>query len=144
MVDNPLLLALPRLLAVLCIVSWLIHPADHAHPRRLTRNSVIYLLTFSGWLLLSCLQTGHAGSSVASWMDTYFKSFIVFLMCLFAIEDATSIVELQNTIVVSTLGLMAVGLYGFISQDGKSTWLEGLMLLAFYVVLGVSIFFIPV
>ena len=44
---------------------------------------------------------------------------------------------------VATFGLAAL-LYALISLDGQSTWLEGLLLVAFYVILGVSIFFIPV
>lgn len=43
---------------------------------------------------------------------------------------------------VATFGLAAL-LYALISLDGQSTWLEGLLLVAFYVILGVSIFFIP-
>ncbi len=44
---------------------------------------------------------------------------------------------------VAIFGL-AAGLYALISLDGHSTWLEGLLLLAFYVILGIGIFFIPV
>jgi Ca2+:H+ antiporter len=43
---------------------------------------------------------------------------------------------------VATFGLAAL-LYALISLDGQSTWLEGLLLVAFYVILGISIFFIP-
>lgn len=44
---------------------------------------------------------------------------------------------------VALFGLAAV-LYAFISLDGESTWLEGLLLLAFYGILAVGIFFTPV
>lgn len=44
---------------------------------------------------------------------------------------------------VAAFGLAAL-LYALISLDGQSTWLEGLLLVAFYVIMGVSIFFVPV
>src|SRR5262249_28438938 len=43
---------------------------------------------------------------------------------------------------VAIFGLVA-GLYALISLDGESTWLEGLLLLAFYLILAVSTFFTP-
>jgi len=39
-------------------------------------------------------------------------------------------------------GLVA-GLYALISLDGESTWLEGLLLCAFYLILAVGAFFVP-
>ena len=35
------------------------------------------------------------------------------------------------------------GLYALISLDGESTWLEGLLLCAFYLILAVGTFFTP-
>jgi Ca2+:H+ antiporter len=43
---------------------------------------------------------------------------------------------------VAIFGLVA-GLYALISLDGESTWFEGLLLLAFYLILVVSTFFTP-
>ncbi|MGI9059462.1 MAG: calcium/proton exchanger [Ktedonobacteraceae bacterium] len=43
---------------------------------------------------------------------------------------------------VALFGLVA-GLYALISLDGESTWLEGLLLLAFYLILAVGTFFTP-
>jgi Ca2+:H+ antiporter len=43
---------------------------------------------------------------------------------------------------VAMFGLVA-GLYVVISLDGESTWLEGLLLLAFYLILAVGTFFTP-
>src|SRR5262249_18785039 len=43
---------------------------------------------------------------------------------------------------VAIFGLVA-GLYALISLDGESTWLEGLLLLAFYLILVVGTFFTP-
>jgi Ca2+:H+ antiporter len=44
---------------------------------------------------------------------------------------------------VALFGLVA-GLHAIISLDGESTWLEGLLLFAFYLILAVSTFFTPV
>ncbi|HET8839935.1 MAG TPA: calcium/proton exchanger [Ktedonobacteraceae bacterium] len=43
---------------------------------------------------------------------------------------------------VAMFGLVA-GLYALISLDGESTWLEGLQLLVFYLIVAVGAFFIP-
>lgn len=43
---------------------------------------------------------------------------------------------------VAMFGLVA-GLYALISLDGESTWLEGLLLFAFYLILAVGTFFTP-
>lgn len=43
---------------------------------------------------------------------------------------------------VALFGLVA-GLYALISLDGESTWLEGLLLCAFYLILAVGTFFPP-
>ncbi|MBV8695970.1 MAG: hypothetical protein JO183_10845, partial [Ktedonobacteraceae bacterium] len=43
---------------------------------------------------------------------------------------------------VAMFGLVA-GLYALISLDGESTWLEGLLLCAFYLILAVGAFFVP-
>jgi Ca2+:H+ antiporter len=39
---------------------------------------------------------------------------------------------------------LAAALFALISLDGESTWLEGLLLLAFYLILAVSAFFTPI
>jgi Ca2+:H+ antiporter len=43
---------------------------------------------------------------------------------------------------IAIFGLVA-GLYALISLDGESTWLEGVLLCAFYLILGVGTFFAP-
>jgi Ca2+:H+ antiporter len=39
--------------------------------------------------------------------------------------------------------LAAVGVVNLVAQDGESNWLEGALLLAVYVVLGLAFFFLP-
>ena len=43
--------------------------------------------------------------------------------------------------VLAVLG--AVGVVNLVAQDGESNWLEGALLLAVYVVLGLAFFFLP-
>ena len=38
---------------------------------------------------------------------------------------------------------LVAGLYALVSLDGESTWLEGVQLIAFYVIVAASAFFIP-
>jgi len=38
---------------------------------------------------------------------------------------------------------IAVGIMAFISQDGESHWMEGVQLLAVYVILGIAFYFLP-
>jgi Ca2+:H+ antiporter len=47
-----------------------------------------------------------------------------------------------NGLELITLGLIA-GLYALVSLDGESTWLEGLLLGAFYLIVAAVAFFIP-
>ncbi|WIG57938.1 MAG: Ca(2+)/H(+) antiporter [Ktedonobacterales bacterium] len=52
--------------------------------------------------------------------------------------------DLNFTILeVATFGLVA-GIFALISLDGESTWLEGLLLCAFYLILAVGVFVTPV
>jgi Ca2+:H+ antiporter len=52
--------------------------------------------------------------------------------------------DLNFSLLEVAMFALAAGLYAIISLDGESTWLEGLLLLAFYLILGVSTFFTPV
>jgi len=52
--------------------------------------------------------------------------------------------DLNFSLLEVALFALAAGLYAIISLDGESTWLEGLLLLAFYLILGISTFFTPV
>jgi Ca2+:H+ antiporter len=51
--------------------------------------------------------------------------------------------DLNFSLLEVALFALAAGLYAVISLDGESTWLEGLLLLAFYLILGVGTFFTP-
>ncbi len=39
---------------------------------------------------------------------------------------------------------LSVGIMALITQDGESHWMEGVQLLAVYVILGIAFFFLPV
>jgi Ca2+:H+ antiporter len=38
---------------------------------------------------------------------------------------------------------LAVGVVNMVSQDGESNWLEGALLLAVYLILGIAFYFLP-
>lgn len=38
---------------------------------------------------------------------------------------------------------LSVGITGFVAMDGESNWLEGVMLLAVYIILGIAFFYLP-
>jgi Ca2+:H+ antiporter len=51
--------------------------------------------------------------------------------------------DLNFTLLEVALFALVTGLYALISLDGESTWLEGLLLCAFYLILAVGTFFTP-
>lgn len=121
---NPLLLALPRLLAGLCFFSWILHPGQH---RRLTRSTIGVLgliLAFSLWLLLTSFQTPDPAANQADWLKIYFKPLIVLLMCPLFIESERSVSELELTLVISATGMMAMGFYHFFFLPPNEARLE--------------------
>ena len=38
---------------------------------------------------------------------------------------------------------MAVGVVNLVAQDGESHWMEGVLLLAVYLVIGIAFYFLP-
>ena len=113
--DNRLLLALPRAMILLCAFSWMIHPEHRGKPTRATLHVSTLLAGFSLWLFLSTFQTPHVIQTQARWFDTYFKSLVVFVMCLYFIENEKSVVEFKLTLAISVLALMVVGFHQYIA-----------------------------
>jgi len=111
--DNPLLLALPRLLAAVCFVSWLLYPGKGGKPTVRTRRALILLLAYSVWLFLTTFRVPDASAAQLEWFNTFFKAVIVFLMCLYLIEDECSVLELKRTLVLSTFALVVLGFYQY-------------------------------
>ena len=60
---HPILLALPRGIALLCFFSWLLHPGQHSKPNPRTLRSLHLLLFFSAWLFLSTFFTPEAAQN---------------------------------------------------------------------------------
>ena len=122
--DNPVLLALPRLLALFCFFSWLLHLQDHGKPAGPGRTALKLLLGFSVWSFLSTFAASSVAEVQADWFGIYFKCLVLFVMCLFFIDSERSVVEFELTLVISTLALMAVGFYQFISSRAATGRLE--------------------
>ena len=53
-----------------------------------------------------------------------------------------------NDLIFTPLEVLAVvasaGIMAFCSNDGESHWMEGIQLLAVYIILGIAFFFLPV
>src|SRR5438552_534457 len=80
---NPILLTLPRGVAFLCFFAWLIHPR-HGKPNAETLRLTNLLIFFSAWLFLTTFFTPRIAATQIDWLSTYFKSLIVFIMCVFS------------------------------------------------------------
>jgi Ca2+:H+ antiporter len=51
--------------------------------------------------------------------------------------------DLQFTTFEVMAVVIAVGVMALVSQDGESNWMEGVQLLAVYVILGIAFYFLP-
>lgn len=118
--DNPLLSALPRLLAAVCVVSWILHPETHRKPTPQAFRALAWLAAFSLWLLLSTFAAPDAAAAQAEWFADYFKSFVVFVLCLGLITDERSVSQLKGTVAVSVFGLVALGLLEFLQPSADA------------------------
>jgi len=121
---QPLLLALPRLLAAVCFVSWLLYPGKSGKPTVRTSSALVLFTVYSVWLFLTTFRVPDVAAAQVDWFSTFFKSIIVLLLCVSFIESEKSVREFELTLVLSALALMGVGLYQFLSQRASSGRLE--------------------
>jgi len=121
---NTLLLALPRAVGGLCVFSWLMHPGQHGKPAARTYRALLLLLGFSLWLFLTTFRTPNIVETQVDWFSTYFKSLLVFVMCLFFIESEKSVREFGLTLVISALALMVVRMYQYHTEGPGLVRLE--------------------
>ena len=117
---NPLLAALPRLLAGTCLVSWVINPEKHGAPGRQTARALLLLLAFSAWLFLSTFIAANIAAAQAAWFDTFFKALIVFVMCSFFIDNKRSVSEFKYTILISIFTMAILGFYQMLLGSGAA------------------------
>jgi O-antigen ligase len=117
---HTLLLALPRLLASVCLISWLMHPLRRGRIGSLNYRAISVLLAFSLWLFMSTLITPDYSLTQSMWFDTYFKCLIVFLMCSFFIENEHSLTEFKYTLLLGIFSMVFLGLYQFMSSTGET------------------------
>lgn len=114
MPGNPLLAALPRLLAGICVLSWILHPETHKRLTGKTARTFLILLCFSLWVFLTTFIAADPAAAQAHWFDTYFKVLVVFGMCLLFVGDARGVDALKGTILVSVLGMVSLALFEFL------------------------------
>jgi O-antigen ligase len=113
MPESAALAVLPRLLAAVCAISWLIHPETHRPPAPGAWRSLGILAAFSLWLFLTTFATPDAAATQLDWFGTFFKVVVVFVMCLFFIGDGRGVAALKRTIVISVLGTVLLALFEF-------------------------------
>ena len=114
-VPNQFLQLIPRFGIGLCAFSWLLHSTRHARLTPQSRRAALYLAAFSGWLLVTALRTPSITQTLSGWFEGYFKALSIFGLTLYLIEDERSVRELQLTLVISALSLMAAGIYQLLS-----------------------------
>jgi len=117
---NPVLLALPRLLALACFISWLLYQGKCGKPTVRTMRPVLLLLGFSFWLFLTTFRAHDMAVAHMEWLNTFFKAVIVFLMCLVFIEDERSVQELKRTLVISSFALILLSFYRYFFQPPEA------------------------
>jgi len=122
--DHPLLMTLPRLLAGICFVSWLLYPGKSGKPKVRTSYALVLFAVFSVWLFLTTFRVPDVAAAQLDWFNTFFKSLVVLLLCVLFIESENSVREFELTLVLSALALMGVGFYQFFSQRATSGRLE--------------------
>jgi hypothetical protein len=113
MPDNRVLLALPRVLAATCALSWLIHPDKRARPGQGAGQALVLLGAFGAWSFITTFVTPDPSSAQAGWFDSFFKAIVVFVMCLFFIKTERDVSAFKRTIVISVMGTVVVSLVEF-------------------------------
>jgi putative inorganic carbon (HCO3(-)) transporter len=112
---NDILGLIPRFGVTLCAISWAMHPRERAHLKWGSLRCLLFLLGFSGWLLLSTIKAPSISMAVSDWTETYFKTMLIFGMTLFLVESERSVREVELTLVISSLALMANGAYQYLT-----------------------------
>jgi O-antigen ligase len=112
--DNQLLSMIPRFGIGLCLFSWMIHPGEHARLNWRTLRGLLFLAAFAVWILLTILKAPSIVMALTDWFQGYFKTLMIFAVALFLIESERSVREVQATFVISSLALMASGIYQYL------------------------------
>lgn len=122
--DNILLSALPRLGALLCLFSWLIHPNAHSNPTGRTLKGFWLVMAFSVWLFITTFGTPNISEAQAEYFRTYSKAAIIFVLTTFFIDDRRSLSQFSFTLVISALALMLVRFYQYQTEGPTFNRLE--------------------
>lgn len=112
---NPVLTLMPRLAIWLCIFSWLIHRDQHARVSWRDVRGVRFLVGFAAWVLISTIKAPDMIASMADWFGTFSAIFTVFGLTLFLITSERCVRQVQLTLAISSLSLIANGIYQFFS-----------------------------
>jgi putative inorganic carbon (HCO3(-)) transporter len=114
---HPVLLALPRILAVTCFLSWFMHPWRHGRPGSRATHALWLLLGFSAWCFVSTFVTPNVADSQLAWFTTFFRSVVVFVMCAFFIENERSVAQFKYTVLISIFAIAVLGFYQYFAVN---------------------------
>jgi Ca2+:H+ antiporter len=77
------------------------------------------------------------GSSIQ--VELFVYELLVFLCYWIAVRPLDLIFTTLEVVAIAA----AVGIMAFVSNDGESHWMEGVQLLAVYLILGIAFYFFP-
>jgi Ca2+:H+ antiporter len=69
--------------------------------------------------------------------------FVAPLLVFLSVLSPTGPMDLRFTSFEVLAVAIAVGVLNLVAQDGESNWLEGALLLAVYLILGIAFYFLP-
>jgi len=69
--------------------------------------------------------------------------FVTPLLLAISYNDGPAPIDLHFTLFEVAGVVLAVGAMTLVAQDGESHWMEGVMLLAVYLILGMAFYFLP-
>ncbi|MDR3607101.1 MAG: O-antigen ligase family protein [Oligoflexia bacterium] len=111
----PILAVLPRLYAILAILSSILYlHRSRAFNLRLGLP-VFLLLGFAFWVFLSTFIRGDAASAQGVYFDVLFKSVVLFLLISQVIRDEIGLGFLESALIFASLGLSAISIYRTLS-----------------------------
>gem|GEM_PF-713971 len=109
--QNHLLMALPRLMAVLTVLTWLVYAI------RLRKTHVVWnfpcwcYATFVIWLFFCCLFSRSMTTSLSFFSDTFLPITVIAFLITNVISKREDVELFSRTLVISVLGVISVAVY---------------------------------
>lgn len=108
---NPMMLWLPRGLAAVTLISWLIHGMVKKKLRLEWNLSCTFYFALLVWLSISTVFTQGFTDSIETLVTSFFPTTVIALLVLNAPEDELDLSALTGTLAISISGVIAMALY---------------------------------